>query len=570
MKPKYQLILVLFLLNLAAYGSSLKGGFIWDDKLLIVENNAVAAPNHIGQVFISDLYDKSQANYYRPILEFSFIFNHYFSQLNPFGYHFVNLMLHFFVSLLLYLLLLELTKNVFVSLFSSTIFCIHPIHSQVVSYISGRADSLAGIFLLFALIFFLRSDGVLRYIVSIIFFIFALFTKETAISLPFILLIFGSMFFKEKLRDLKRIVPFFAILLLYVVARLTILNFSKGNPFLLKKGFALSELGLIERLGAFFKSFLIYTGSFFVPVKLHMERLLSYEIIYPEYWAGIVIFVGLLILLKIKWRQYSTNEKTVLKFLCIWFFVWLLPQSAFVFPKIMAEHFLYLSSVSLCYLIAFTAGKINSVMIKRAILIFVILYLLGFDWQNNKIWRNELVFFENTVELSPHSIRARDSLAAIYLEAGRYKDAQTQYSIILKLSDEMLDPKQKTKVESSVFYNLGLIFEKTSRLNDSLWAYKMSLLFDPKFVKAYNNMGLIFQKAGDFPKAKACFGKAIEIDPEFYQAYNNLAVLYAGEGKFFEAASLWSQALIIKPDYETAKRNLKIAQEMLQINSKND
>ena len=168
MKSSKYVFVVLFFLSLLAYGNSLRGSFIWDDKPLIVDNSFIKNPRALSKVFLSDLYEKTRANYYRPLFELSLAFNYSISKLNTFSYHLVNVFLHFCVTVLFYLFLLYMTRSSFVSFASSLVFAVHPIHGQVVSYISGRADSLAAVFIMLALLFFTGALTKKFYLLSLL------------------------------------------------------------------------------------------------------------------------------------------------------------------------------------------------------------------------------------------------------------------------------------------------------------------------------------------------------------------------------------------------------------------
>jgi Tfp pilus assembly protein PilF len=553
----YSVFLILLIAVFVAYGNSLSGQFIWDDKPLIADSPLVNSPHLWDRAFSSELYENSRANYYRPLVAISFILNSIFFGPGPFGYHLVNIILHFGVGCLLYLFLTRKLAGLFAPFAAAIIFLVHPLHAQVVTYISGRADSLSALFIMSSLIFFIKTPDERRNMILCCFmFILALLTKETAIVLPFVLCWERSFS--------KKAWPLFCIAALYAVLRISLLNFSLGNPFLQKKGFAFFEVGIFERFLAFGKTLLIYVGSFMAPFGLHMERLTAYERILPEYWAG---FVCALILTGVgikKLRATNCPAKQLIPYFLFWFFVWLFPQSALIFPKIMAEHFLYLPSMALCFYLAVLVGEVAHPGLRRCVLSAIALFFAFLSWQNNRDWSNELRFFQRTVSLSPYSIRAHDSLASLYLEQKRYNDAEFEYKRILGLKSTFAGRSGSDVVEASAYYNLGIIYEQTGRVNEALLAYSTAIKINPRMEKAYNNMGLLYQRMGDVGKAQESFKKAIELNGGFYQAYNNLATLYVQRGDNKGAVGLWQKALLIKPDYEIARKNLALAREAVK------
>ncbi len=557
--------LFIFLILLAAcflaYGSTLKAGFIWDDKTLIVENKLAAGPRAVQSAFQTELYEGTRANYYRPLTALSFVLNRFVGRLDPFGYHLINILLHLLAGWLAYLFILKLTGRYFLSFAASLVFLVHPVAGQVVSYISGRADALALIFIFSCLLIYLKA-GLRPYLASLGLFVFGLLTKEIVVVLP--LVVAALEICQNGLRGSrwKRALGYLLVGAVYISLRLTVWNFASGNPFLAKKGFAVFEVGFFERLGLFVKTLLIYLGSFFVPAHLHMERLIAHEAVHPVYWLGVVFFAAVACLFYISVRRSARPLRRAALFFVFWFFVWLLPQSAFVFPRIMAEHFLYLSSFALCFVLGFLMDQFPGKILKGACVAAVAIYFTLFSWRNNATWTNELSFFEHTVRYAPASIRAADSLAALYLEAGRYEEAEREFRRILDLSESLPQRSQKDEVKAAVFYNLGLVLERTAREEDALFLYKVALGFDPKMPEACNNAGLLYQKMGQRDLAEDFFKRSIEHEPQYYQAYNNLAQLYAQEGDYEKATGLWMQALTIHPGYEVARKNLEIVREL--------
>jgi len=591
---KKTLIIVFFIFLLAvfcAYGSTLGGAFIWDDKALVRDNALVTGPFSWSRVFGTELYQGWRANYYRPLVTVSFALNGIVGRFQPFGYHLANLLLHFFVGCLAYLFLSRMTGRVFLSFAAVLIFLVHPLHGQVVSYISGRADSLAALFIFLALLLYGRP-GAVAFAGSVLCFALSLLAKESAIVLPVVLAGWEASFGPASRPAagglaqgqgtgmvssagrvlsgprapvplgfgpgrMRRLMLFAIVAAGYAVLRLTTWNFAAGHPILSKAGFAVFEIGPWTRLFLFGKSLLIYLGSFFIPVGLHMERSVPYETVTPAAWLGVSFAAALAFFLSRAGREASFRRRTL--FFVFWFFIWLLPQSALVFPKIMAEHFLYLPSLALCFFLASLIDSLPTRAIRWAVLALACLFFGLLSLVNNRNWADEETFFEHTVRQAPTSVRARDSLAALYMESGRLDEAKRQYGEILARVEK---GPQGAMVRASAYYNLGIIYGKKGRIPEALAAYQNALALRPDMVEAHNNAGLILQRMGRIGEAEASFRKAIAADNKYCQAYNNLAQLFARQGRMEEALELWQRALDVCPDYEIARKNIGIAREM--------
>ena len=99
---------------------------------------------------------------YRPVCTGTFHLNYLYGELNPYGYHFVNVLLHSVTCFLFWILsLYAFEGNLLVGSFSAFLFAVHPIHSEAVAGIVGRADVLSCCFYLLALLAYIKATGTL-------------------------------------------------------------------------------------------------------------------------------------------------------------------------------------------------------------------------------------------------------------------------------------------------------------------------------------------------------------------------------------------------------------------------
>ena len=579
---------IFFSVVILVYAHSLSGPFIWDDKPLVVDNPLIKNWANFAQVFKSEVYLDTSTNYFRPLETMTFMADYALFKLSPFGYHLTNVLFHFLAGIFLFWVLTLITKNFFLSFATGLTFLVHPIHSEAVSYISGRADPLAAVFILSSLGCYIKACSTDRFkgyshtglvLLSLVLFIFALLSKEIAVIFPLAVLGLDTLMMNDKKRIL-RVLPFFIIVLFYGFLRMSVLNFSSGNALLSKKGFAVLDVGLIFRLGIFLKTFVIYLGSLFIPFNLHMERIVSFEKITFFHWAGVAFCLGLYVLLRLRTDTKLKEKIGLLHFSLYWFLIWILPQSALVFPRLMADHFLYLPSIGIFLIVALNIDALKSLKIRNLFLIFLSAYFGVFTVIYNHQWRDELSFFVRTTKLSPASFRAHDNLAAIYLKENRIEEAVREYQLILDPDGSILDKKdfvlfvhkvlkrpiaqERRKLASIAFYNLGVIFADQGRQEDAIRAYEAALKVNPRSKMVYNNLALVYERKGMFPEAEALYQKAIALDGHYVQAYNNLGQLHAKRGDFKRAIALWRKALEIKPDYEIAKKNISLAQKPIK------
>ncbi|XP_014442516.1 protein O-mannosyl-transferase TMTC1, partial [Tupaia chinensis] len=146
------------------YGRSLQGEFVHDDVWAIVNNPDVraGAPLRWG-IFTNDFWGKGMAENtshksYRPLCVLTFKLNIFLTGMDPFYFHAVNVILHCLVTLvLMYTCDKTVFKNRGLAFITALLFAVHPIHTEAVAGIVGRADVLAGLLFLLAFLSYNRS-----------------------------------------------------------------------------------------------------------------------------------------------------------------------------------------------------------------------------------------------------------------------------------------------------------------------------------------------------------------------------------------------------------------------------
>ena len=140
--------LIVCITAICFYPSLTNANFVnWDDDRYLLNNIAkLTAP-------ITAFFTQPFVDNYMPLTAISWVVNYKLNGLNPFGYHFVNLILHLLNTVLVYILVKKITANnlkmaVFVALF----FAISPLRAESVAWATGRKDVLYMAFFLSGLL----------------------------------------------------------------------------------------------------------------------------------------------------------------------------------------------------------------------------------------------------------------------------------------------------------------------------------------------------------------------------------------------------------------------------------
>ena len=158
---KVQIFIIAFLsflvIGLLIYSNSFNNEFFWDDDDSIVNNTYIKDIKYFPRFFSENLIAGTGqiTNYWRPVLLISFSFDYHLFGLSPIDFHVHNTLLHILSAFLIFILLYKLSKgNLLLSYFPALIFLVHPLQTEAITYIAGRADPLSSVFSLISLIFY--------------------------------------------------------------------------------------------------------------------------------------------------------------------------------------------------------------------------------------------------------------------------------------------------------------------------------------------------------------------------------------------------------------------------------
>jgi len=477
----------------------MRGAFIWDDNLLIVQNASIKHLPGLGGIFSQDMGAGSFApyRYYRPLQQASFALEYAVWGLRPHGYHLGNIVLHILASLCVFALSFFICRNYPAALFASLVFVSHPAQTESVSYISSRGDLLAAFFLLSGVFFYVLSLEGRRagfwYLLSFCAYGLSLCAKENAvIFLPLIVLYHAAF---RKALCLRKAAAFACLTGAYVFLRSLVIPLSFPSPGL-----------ILQRVPGFFAACASYLRLLFFPFHLHFaygDRAFSYGD--PQVWCGILLCAILI------WFALARRKKDPLFFFAVfWFLAALLPFAG-IYPVpafYMSEHALYIPLFAFALLFARVIG--NALSNRKARLIAcaaAVLAIVAYGclsvWQN-RTWIDPVRFYERNLRYCP---------------------------------------------ECPELY-VNLCNEHTVRgdIGKAIAACRQAIALDRENPAGYFNLGNAFRQAGDAGQAIGFYRQAVEANPAYVQAFNNLVVLLYESGRKKEALLKLAQALSLHPD----------------------
>lgn len=488
----------LFFITFIIYANTLGNGLFFDDEDFIYKNVYVQQLNLPAYFTENTIAGAGKvSNYYRPFLSLSYGIEYSIFHDLPFIYHLTNILLQSSAGIALFIFLKRLLKDQLIAFLTSLLFLVHPIQTEAVSYASGRSDPMVAFFIFLSLIFFLKKSPRAR-IISLIFFICALFSRETALVMPgllCIILLYQTKSLKKALHEIHQIIPFVVIDGFYFVLRLTVLNFQNTLNFYGTQNLYSSHLE--NRIYTFLSVLPTYFLLLVFPITLYMERNTSF-VINPLDPRVLLSFFVLLVAFIASLRIFKTYP--IFLFSLLWIGITFVPTSGIIpINGIIYEHFLFLPSIGfflICStLIEMAFYKSNSPVIKSCIVVVVATVLLLLSVRTisrNFEWHDPITFYTQLNLNNPSVARVHNNLAMAYAEEENNKQAISEYKRAIQLND----------IYPQTHYNLGNTYIASNNIKEAEQEYKTAIKMDPNFLQPYISLGKLY-KATDQKKYDA-------------------------------------------------------------------
>ncbi|MDP3111224.1 MAG: tetratricopeptide repeat protein, partial [Thermodesulfovibrionales bacterium] len=433
----------------------------------------------------------------RPFTAITFALNYQFGGLDVRWYHITNFIIHVFNGALIFsIVLLTMRSSKLpahytarassVALISTAIFLLHPVQTEAVSYISQRYESLSSLFYLCSLlayiearlkqinevkakvkvkikIFSASTSTLTFYLLSVFSGILALGSKEIAITLPVVILLY-DFYFLENRPFLKRIAgPGIFMLLSFVAGIFIVSGFSKG----IDAGFSVRAFTPWEYLLTQFRVIATYIRLLFLPIYQNLD----YDFRISRTFFEVDTFLSFVFLLMLmssallffkKWRLGS--------FFILWFFIILAPTSSIVpVIDVIFEHRIYLASAGIFIIVSdilsrwISMQKEGATYNRTAICIVAILIVLlsVATFQRNRVWETKLSLWEDAAKKSPMKSRVHNNLGNCYMLHNKHFGAIEEYKKAIALDSNNVE----------AYYNLGLNLENVGMLNQAVYYY---------------------------------------------------------------------------------------------------
>lgn len=502
---------VLFGVVFFCFSPALENGFVYDDKLNFESN-----PHYRGLSGsnLAWMFTETKGHYI-PVTWLTLGLDFLLWEMNPWGYHLTNLLLHALNAVLLYALALALLRRfaparervlVAAATAAALFFAIHPLRVESVAWVTERRDLVCGTFFLLALTAYLHMQGrdtkrTAWYAASVGCFALSLLSKTMGMALPVVLMVLDVYPLRRRAEGWGRLlvekIPYLVPALAAVA--LTYLTTTRGGAM-----FGPGQYAALDRVLQPGYRFSFYLWKTVLPFGL--SPLYAFRNI-PDPWTppyllcgvGVMVATVVLILLRSRtpigvstWTCYGVMISPVLGFL----------QAG---PHFAADRYTYLACLPWALLVGAAVIRFRWCGPLAAV---VLVGLGTLSYRQTRVWRDNVTLWTRAIDLDS------DNSFAYYCRGGAWKERG----------------------------NFPRAFSD----------YDEAIRGTPRFAAAYHDRGSLRSLVGDFDGAVADYTRAIEIDPGHFWAFTSRGIVRAQREQFQGAMSDFDQAVRIHPRYGEA------------------
>jgi tetratricopeptide (TPR) repeat protein len=637
----------LCVIALVAYSNSFSTGFAMDSRALLLDDPRIreATPQNVGLILQHTYWwPTGEAGLYRPFTTLSYLFNYAIlgNHDRSAGYHWINFLLHLGNVLLVYLLTLRLigsrvpgsrfevrsagwaevgnlaasTSNL-APAFIAGLWAVHPVLTESVTNIVGRADLLAASATLGGFLMYLKSTAAtgwrrMAWLAGLMAVTTAgVFSKESAVTVLGVLVLYELTWWKERKKAQALLLGCLAILIpcgAMVYQRFLVLSASPPARFpftdnpLVGAGFWTARLTAVKVMAR-------YLWLMVWPARL------SSDYSYPQ--IGLVTgslqdwVAWLVVALAAAGAAFMYWKNRLVFFLAGLAFVTFVPASNLLFPigTIMAERFLYLPAVGLvaCVVLgAFTLSRRTGIAAMAPLVLCLVAAAFSLrTWIRNSDWQDDLTLATATVQMSPRSFKAHGMLANALYRSDRTHSNIDRVTAEAEKQLALLDSLPDASNNSEAYRTAGTYYlDKGDALlkrgpdgsvavpPESARAYQKALPILLRCVAilkaqqeadlarararghpapdfgaaanyAYRLLSVVYLRLGDTQDAWKTGIIARRLDPSNPEMYRNLAYVHLAADRGDEAAAVLMSGLIITADQGLRQELLNLYQRGL-------
>jgi Flp pilus assembly protein TadD len=532
---------------LIAYSPLWRAQFTLFDDIDYVTANDMVKKGLSGQGLVWAFSTFHAANWH-PLTWLSHMLDVQLYGMNPAGHHLTSVLLHLVNSVLLFFLLLRMTKARWASALVAAFFALHPLHVESVAWISERKDVLSALFWMLSVGAYVRYAGELAtkgarardfYAASVLWFVLGLMAKPMLVTLPCVLILIDYWPLQRLRPPLARLMaekfPFF--ILAAASSVITFFAQRQGNAVM-----PLGGLSLRMRLENAPISYLRYLEKTFWPANLA----LFYP--FPEQWPIWEVSFALALLAGITaWALWRIRSQPYLAVGWLWFLGMLAPVIGLVQVggQSMADRYDYLPGIGIFIMVVWAGREWLACLGPRTLAILSGLALVACTIVTRiqaQYWTNDETLFRHALAVTGPNGAMENDLGKILLQKGRVDEALPHLYQAVEFAPGYPLPH----------YNLGSALLAKGKVPEALAQFDIQVHLDPNDSMGQDNFGGVLLKEGLVQDAIPHLEKAVQLRPDSALYHYTLGNALRQAGHAAEAVSQYEDSLRLFPNYLNA------------------
>lgn len=566
------------------YSNTYQVPFYFDDMPNIVLNPYVRIKNLSWEGFAQ--VASLSPNNRRWLPNITYALNYYLGGYSVWGFHLVNIITHIATAFMLYLVghltlgLPTIRKKIKpeagIAFAAALLWALHPLQTNAVTYIAQRMTSMAALFSLVALYFYVKAR-LLQASATMLFFFglvalfagMAILSKENAGMLPVIIVAYEFLLLRDRQTPLeKNKKNLLLIICVFLIFILICWLFLGNNPFAaILGGYEGRKFTLGQRLLSEARIVLHYLSLLWLPLpgrlNLFYDYTLSTGLLTPPQTLFSISVLVLLVLLIFRLKE----QDRLFSFGICWLLINLIVESSFVPLELVFEHRMYLPSMFLflaasAWIYRISASRPNWA---RLSLLLALALLSVATWQRNTTWGNSISFWSDVSVKSPNSMRAWGFLGQAYLEAKQFDNAEQSLKQALSLAESegsgnfKSDSQGRKLHVGTIHGKLAVLYNERKQYQEAIKHANLAMTLNQQDPAPFFTLGSVYTQMGQYPEAYRWFQLAWIKGIRGVKFFNTWAFVANNLNRTDEAISLLHRALEIAPNNAATHFNLSAA-----------
>lgn len=492
------------LATLLTYALAFDNGFInLDDSIMIYQNPDIQS---LSTSNIKHWFTSLHEDLYHPFTSLSLAINYHFSDIQPWIYHFTNILLHLLNSLLVWAFFRK-TISARAGLWIALLFAVHPVHVESVAWASERKDTLYAFFFLMGMVQYLTYINTKKsgdYLSVLLLAALSLMSKPMAISFPLVLLCIDYLKGRNmhKMKVYLEKTPF----ALLSAGTLLLIYLGQNQEGIVVHGI---DYSFINRMafGAYgiahyaLHTLFPYDLSLVYPYPPQHQGMVHYS--YYIYFVAPLIYLALLIYLAF------FRKDRLLAFGLMFFGVNILPVLQFMATGfLLADRYIYIALAGILLCMVVLAGRLLSRIanlkfkaLATGIAIVYLFYLSLSSFHRAELWGSSIELWSDVIEKQPRADIAWMNRANEYFRAEEYEKALHDYNMAIRLDPYVLHS----------WFNRGLIHYELGNYQQCIEDMSIALYRSNTTAAAWYIRGLARLELGDNKRACTDLQNALKL-----------------------------------------------------------